>query len=125
MIFYRFFSAIIADFDKLPSEEPGAVNAPLVQQKRVKNVDKKEYQTVAFRTYLVPKGSCDIFFATDFIQMQQIYKQLVNTTNSGGSIILKQSQFMEQFCEQVKQVETKSGYNPLLEDYKNMSFFLS
>jgi hypothetical protein len=37
--------------------------------------------------------------------------------------VLKSAEFMKAHAE-VKQVETRSGYNPMLEDFQNTAFFL-
>ncbi|KAG2383644.1 hypothetical protein C9374_004315 [Naegleria lovaniensis] len=141
---------ICADFDYLGTDEPGESNRPLVQKKfkfmKASNLLRKvrEHGTIflkkedvtseenfsveshAFRSYLVPKGECDIFFATDFATMQQVYGKVCKDGNGAlrGSKVVKSSQFMNQYAQKGK-FDTKSGYNPLLRDYSNFSFFLS
>lgn len=120
--YFPLHHAIIADFDRLPREEAATVNSPVTQQKRF-NQQTGEYVTVSFKSYLVPRGTCDIFFATDFAQMQQVYSKLMKERR--GSVVMKQSQFLEKYCDSLNKMETQNGYNPALEDYTNMSFFLS
>jgi phospholipid N-methyltransferase len=139
---------ILADFDFLPTEEPGVVNAPCVQKKfrtvipslhpkqlinmlgkkmtgqAMSDIDQGQvdYKSQSYHTYLVPKGSCDIFFATNFGELQTIYDRV--NGGSRGSVILKSKTFMEKWA-QLSKTQTLSGYNPLLQDYGNFSFFLS
>ena len=141
---------ICADFDYLATDEPGETNRPLVQKKfkfmkaatLLKKIREKKtlflnkedvtaednfsIESHAFRSYLVPKGECDIFFATDFAAMQKVYGKVCHDDQSRmrGSMVMKSSQFMSQYA-QLDKFTTKSGYNPLLKDYSNFSFFLS
>ncbi|KAL0486025.1 NADH dehydrogenase [ubiquinone] complex I, assembly factor 7 [Acrasis kona] len=144
---------ILADFDYLPEadKDPGIINAPCVQRKyrsltpkldtkkfmqlaKMKYMEGKSidqtvrensettYVSKSFNSYLVPKGSCDIFFATDFKQLQIVYDRL--TQGRRGSLVMKNKQFMEKWAR-CERTTTKSGYNPLLKDYGNFSFFLT
>ncbi|KAL9647218.1 hypothetical protein ABK040_012570 [Willaertia magna] len=148
---------ICADFDKLPNmNESGELNKPTVQ-KKFKFIDtlqllkrmkeKKSFylndkevlennenyiiKSHDFRSYLVPKGECDIFFATDFNLLQKVYSQVcgINDKNNNdiqlrGSLVMSNAQFMERYA-QLEKFETLDGYNPLLKDYSNFAFFLS
>jgi hypothetical protein len=127
---------ILADFDYLPRHdlimytENAIHNPPIVQRKfekktvsRVYNNDApKEYISSCFSTYLVPKGTCDIFFATDFKELQRVYAQCTHNTRQ-GSTVMKMSQFAEKFSLDISDTQTKSGYNPALSDYSNFAFF--
>ncbi|EFC48299.1 hypothetical protein NAEGRDRAFT_78474 [Naegleria gruberi] len=140
---------ICADFDYLGTDESGESNRPLVQKKfkfmktsnllrkirekrtlflspeDISSEDNFSIESHAFRSYLVPKGECDIFFATDFNIMQQVYSKVCQDQGGlRGSLVMKSSQFMKEYAE-YENFTTKSGYNPLLKDYTNFSFFLS
>jgi hypothetical protein len=67
--------------------------------------------------YSPHKGSCDIFFATNFDQMSYLYTKLSNTPVH----FEKNSIFMKRYSK-VNDIKLKNGYNPLLEDYYNTSF---
>ncbi|KAF0971944.1 hypothetical protein FDP41_009640 [Naegleria fowleri] len=122
---------ICADFDYLGTDESGETN---LREKRTIFLKKEDItsdenysiESHSFRSYLVPKGECDIFFATDFATMQQVYGKVCRDNNGmlRGSKVVKSSQFMNQYAQKEK-FATKSGYNPLLRDYSNFSFFLS
>lgn len=114
---------VVADFDSLPSNERGVQNSPIVQFKAA-DASGERYLTHKVNTYLVPKGSCDIFFPTDFSTMQQVYQKI---TGGRGSIVMKQSRFLQENldAESLQKLECRDGYNPALSDYRNMSFLLS
>ncbi|KAJ3322400.1 hypothetical protein HDV06_003137 [Boothiomyces sp. JEL0866] len=103
---------IISDFDSLPSTIDG-VDAPVVQ---IRHRD----EMVACSDYLVQPGYFDIFFPTNFQLMSQIYQNL--TGNSG--IVMKHSEFLKSYGN-LTETRTRSGDNPMLEYYENVSFLLS
>lgn len=108
---------IIADFDLLPSETKSkkGINAPIVSKKLRKSHEKQD-----FDSYLVEKGEADIFFPTNFSFLQYMYKEICGKK----SFSLKSYEFMNEFSKE-KWAETKSGYNPLKEDFQNTSFLVS
>ncbi|GBG30023.1 Protein arginine methyltransferase NDUFAF7-like, mitochondrial [Hondaea fermentalgiana] len=122
---------LAADFNMLPPPEistwtmhsrrgePGSVfgvrNAPLVASKNDKG------NTVDHSTYLVPLGTADIFFQTDFLALQAAYKSVVGA--NAHAEMRTQSSFLREFAD-FAYTETRSGYNPMLEDYHNMDFFI-
>jgi len=108
---------IIADFDNLkaaPSYNSG-IYAPIVSTKLEDSSAKKDYMS-----YLVPRGVADIFFPTDFLLVKEMHKSI---TGKNGRI-LKSHEFVEEFSDK-QWATTKSGYNPLKEDFANTSFFIS
>ncbi|KAL4445616.1 hypothetical protein ABPG74_006167 [Tetrahymena malaccensis] len=110
-------NVIFADFDMLKTAESAkmGINAPIVSQKLSKSHEKKD-----FSTYLVQRGQADIFFPTDFRLLSHLYKQVCNKKGKA----LKSYQFMDIYSKE-KWAETKSGYNPLKEDFENTSFFIT
>ena len=106
--------------------------------------------TREYSHYLLPeKGTCDIFFPTHFRTLEQLYhavaanvkvsrEQTTNplrhlddqTTNPNQAFnkkstkILSNRKFMQIYAE-LEQTTALSGFNPLLEDYINMHFFVS
>ena len=84
------------------------------------------------------QGTSDIFFPTDFTQLQKMYEAIrlsLSDTRSmpqsdgthrleggcrGEAIVCMSRDFLESFAD-TKSTTTRSGYNPLLEDYANTS----
>ena len=130
---------IASDFDRLPaptfvrsqkaqvlghslaptalSEGPlRAHNAPLV-------ATKVTGTTVDQSTYLTRGYDCDIYFPTNFHQLARAYGAHLHRTSESISVV-KNQEFMKAFAE-TDLTTTKSGYNPLLQDYSNTSFLLT
>ena len=62
-------------------------------------------------------GEVDIFFPTSFPRLRRIH---------GGGRIVRSSRFLQKHAEGGgKAARTRSGYNPLLEDFANTCFLLS
>lgn len=132
---------VLADFDHLPNQdlnmysESSIHNQPIVQRKFEKSIKmvndpafNKEYLSASFSTYLVPKGSCDIFFETQFEDLQRVYAHCRQSHGtSKGSTVMKMAQFVNRFlpAEDIDKMTTASGYNPMLLDYANFSFLVS
>ncbi|EGR27457.1 hypothetical protein IMG5_195690 [Ichthyophthirius multifiliis] len=106
---------ILSDFDSLNQKEQIGKNAPIVSKKLEKSHEKLDYDT-----YLVKRGEADIFFPTNFRFIQHMYKQIMGK----NGMALKSYQFMNLYSRQ-QWTETKSGYNPLKEDFGNTSFFIT
>lgn len=108
---------IIGDFDMLreSSFSREGVFAPIVSKKLQKPYEKKD-----FSNYLVQKGEADIFFPTDFSFLRFYYQEI---TGKRGKT-LKSHKFVDEFSKD-KWVETKSGYNPLKEDFGNTSIMVT
>ena len=124
---------IAADFDFLPAPEltasqilkghrvPGSIlgvkNSPLVASK---SVDAK---ATDHATYLVPEGTADIFFQTDFHSLKNAVSKI--TSRPRDQVLLYSSRDFLREHAQADQTRTKSGYNPMLQDYENTKFILS
>ncbi|CAK60925.1 unnamed protein product (macronuclear) [Paramecium tetraurelia] len=109
-------SLVIADFDLLKNNfTQESINAPIVSKKLAKPHERLDYES-----YLVERGVADIFFPTDFNFVQHMVKQILGM----DSQIFKAYQFAEQFS-QSSWTTTKSGYNPLKEDFGNTSFLVT
>jgi hypothetical protein len=106
---------ILADFDSLIGTKIAAINSPIVSQK-----GKLSHEKLDFDTYLVNRGEADIMFPTNFKMTQAIVKQL--TGRSGK--VWKSYKFMEEYAK-TKWTETKTGYRPMFDDFKNTSIFTS
>jgi len=105
---------ILADFDSLPDTIEGK-NAPVVQT-------RLDNETIACSTYLLKKGEYDIFFPTNFELLSKMYSQMTTPTKQGK--VFTQHEFLKMYADPSK-TRTLSGYNPLLEEYENMKFFVS
>jgi hypothetical protein len=120
----------LADFDYFPSKNVNfsnfillksfQVNSPIVQKKLN---EQNKFITAEYDSYLVSPGECDIFFPTNFNHLQQVYGKMFNKESS----FVKNSSFVEQHSskEDLLMTQTKSGYNPMKEDYSNFSIFTS
>lgn len=75
--------------------------------------------TKDFGSYLVPRGTADVFFPSDFSMLARLYKSAAQ----GGAqttVVQKSSRFLEAYAD-LAATRTISGYNPLLEDFLNTS----
>jgi len=108
---------ILADFDMLRNSESArqGINSPIVSQKLEKSAEKKD-----FDSYLVSRGIADIFFPTNFRYLRHGYKKITGKRAE----IYKTYEFMDLFSK-TKWTETKSGYNPIKEDFLNTSILTS
>ena len=107
-------SAIFSDFDELPDTVPGH-NAPVVQT-RFRGV------TVPCSSVLLERGLFDIFFPTNFHRLAQIHAKMrqgyCHTVQKHAEFLLKWANAAD-----LKETSTKSGYNPMLQDFENVSFY--
>lgn len=120
---------IVSDFNVLPDVCVEGERGPLV-------ATKKDGVTVDLSSYLDANGDADIFFPTDFQLLRKLDHYCYSTTRTCAAerkishvkhrqpLIVSVSQFMKQYAEISKTV-TKDGFNPLLDDYSNMQFFLT
>lgn len=108
---------IISDFDLLPRDRNNlnGIYAPIVSKKLRLSHEKKD-----FDSYLVEPGEADIFFPTDFELLKKIYKGVCKKK----AVTLKTHEFVSEFAKE-KWGETRSGYNPLKEDFLNTAFFVT
>ncbi|PJF17004.1 hypothetical protein PSACC_03180 [Paramicrosporidium saccamoebae] len=108
----RFFPKhhfLMTDFDALPETIEGH-GGPTVQT-------RYEGDTVSCTTYLLQRGLFDIFFPLKFPVLGALYKHL-----SGNKVkLFKQREFCQENANVLK-TKTKSGYNPMLDDFENVSF---
>lgn len=103
---------LLADFDQLPDAIPG-MNAPVVQSKH-------QGKSSFHNTYLVPVGSADIFHPTDFRQLQNMFSHLTGVSGQ----VFTHKDFALRYGE-VDKTRTMTGYNAMIQDYSNMSMFIS
>lgn len=133
---------IAQDFDDLQAftSVPG-VNAPLVAE----TVDG---HVIDHPSYLTRKGHADIFFPSDFKLLTHMYRHALahhdahheatgrssggeqgraqgsgNGNGAGCAMHVKAQEFMRRYAD-VAATRSVSGYNPLLQDYTNTSFFV-
>jgi len=102
---------VLADFDALPEAKMDGLNAPVVASQGLggKTYDRNSYLEGDV-------GSADIFFPTCFDTLKLLDE------NKGTHLTSKQ--FMEKYAERGA-CETKTGYNPLHNDFSNTRFYLS
>lgn len=103
---------IISDFSSLPDTIKG-YGAPVVQT-------RYEGDTIACSTYLLKRGLFDIFFPTDFQLLRQVHQSLTGQVSK----IVSHQEFCSSYAE-YGQTRTRSGYNPMLEEFQNVHFYLS
>lgn len=103
---------IISDFDYLPDTIPGHCS-PVVQA-RISNT------TIPCSNYLLKRGLFDIFFPISFHLLSNLYLLIMN---SASATIMTQNHFMKQYAD-LDSTTTKNGFNPLLEEFKNVSMMI-
>lgn len=106
-------SLVCSDFHALPKTIPGYYNAPVVQ-----TVLKDKMVDVT--TYMVNQGYFDIMFATDFSLASSLYRQVTGKTPR----VELHRDFLEQWAD-IAATTTKTGENPMLDFYRNVSFMVS
>jgi hypothetical protein len=120
-------SLFVADFDSLPlgsvddDKQPvgslrGCVNSPIVS-----SMDETTGKRVDHPTYLVPT-SADVFFQTDFALLSAAYQ--AEAGNAATGQVYKSSAFLRKYGN-VALTQTRSGFNPMLEDFENTSCFVA
>jgi hypothetical protein len=102
--------------------------APLVSSRCSKTGENCDHPT-----YLVPFGSSDILFPTDFTSLERLYRGSAAASSSSSSSsstvvavsakTVKSHTFLKTYAD-VAATATRSGYNPILEDFTNTSVFI-
>ncbi len=105
---------IMTDFDELPDTIAG-YGGPVVQT-------RYGGDTVACSTYLLERGLFDIFFPTNFATLAALYGRLFPA--APAAVLLKHAAFVRAHG-QVEGTRTRSGYNPMVEDFENVSFLIA
>ena len=107
--------ALFSDFDELPDAVEGHCG-PVVQT-------RFRGETVPCSSILLERGLFDIFFPTNFPRISQIH-QILHKHQRIFSIE-KHANFMKKWSDprDVKETTTKSGYNPMIQDFENVSFY--
>ncbi|CAN0206093.1 unnamed protein product [Ectocarpus sp. 6 AP-2014] len=89
-------------------------------------------------TYMVPLGSADIFFPTSFDRLSRLHSAICSAGGTVGSqtgrrqervgrgrgLVVKQGEFLREFAD-LSCTRTFSGFNPLVDDFRNSSVFIS
>jgi hypothetical protein len=107
---------VLADFDWLPAQPGSALLAPVVQSKAPGEVTRDR----AGRVLDGSDGECDIFFPTDFGALARLYL----AAGGARARAVKTRDFMREYAE-LEGTETRSGYNPLVDDFSNTALFLA
>ena len=102
---------VFADFDALPEAKMDGLNAPVVASQ---GTGGKTYDRNSYLEGVV--GSSDVFFPTCFDTLKLL--------NENKGMHLTTKEFMEKYSERGA-CETKTGYNPLHNDFSNTRFYLS
>lgn len=105
-----------------------AFQAPLVSSR-----DPSSGAVLDHDTYMVPLGSADIFFPTCFERLSRLHASVcggrtgdrggVRGEGKGAGLVLKQGDFLREYGDTAA-TRTMSGFNPMLDDYRNASVFL-
>ncbi|PYH97800.1 amidase signature enzyme [Aspergillus ellipticus CBS 707.79] len=103
---------IASDFSSLPDAVPGT-NAPVVQT-------RYKRRTVPVSTPFVYQGYFDIFFPTDFIMIEDLYRAITGKLSQ----VVSHGDFVERWAY-IEDTATKNGENPLLGWYKNASMLMT
>ncbi|KAK9825352.1 hypothetical protein WJX81_001851 [Elliptochloris bilobata] len=111
---------LAADFDALPDTSLPGAYAPLV-------ATTVGGSTRDHASYLLPRGSADVFFPTDFGMLARLYEAAARAAPTQLAGVntqhMKTVEFMKRFAN-LPATTTQSGYNPLLRDFTNTSFFV-
>lgn len=114
---------ILLDYDMLPSfsrnSDYTGKNSPEVYSIKENSMDSITHKSI-FASHKTVNKPVNIYFPVDFDLMQLLYKLI--TGQSGH--IHKFNYFMEIYSFN-EWCETKSGFNPLMDTHKNMSFLIS
>ncbi len=117
---------VLFDFDALPDVQVAGWNAPLIAN-TVGAVARD------FATYLVPVGAADIFFPTNFDALASLYRaQMVQDGERSGKATSERvragaracADFFKDFAD-LDVTTTLSGYNPLIEDFRNTKVLIA
>ncbi|CAM9758066.1 unnamed protein product, partial [Hapterophycus canaliculatus] len=104
-----------------------AFQAPIVSSREAATGSVTDYAT-----YMVPLGSADIFFPTCFKRLARLHSAVCSSGRGGhGDVVrrgrgtvVKQGEFLREFAD-LHATRTFSGFNPLVDDFRNSSVFLS
>jgi len=108
---------LLSDFDSLPNAIPGYMS-PVVQTRYQRSM-------VPCTTYLVQQGYFDIFFPTDFEELQGLYGMLCPSYfGTRRTQIVTHKEFLEKWGD-LKATTTRSGENPMTDYYKNVRMLIS
>ena len=104
-----------------------ALNAPLVTSRDSTTGAHRDHPS-----YLLNKGGADIFFPVNFFLLRDLYRFLVSRADRRGggkgytARVVKSTRFLERYGEEgAGGTVTRSGYDPILEDFLNTCFFLA
>ena len=100
------------DFHSLPKTIPGYYNGPVVQT-------VLQDQMIDILTYMCLQGYFDIMFATDFEVVGDLYRQVTGKRVKVHS----HKEFMVEWADS-EATKTKTGENPMLDFYTNVSFMV-
>ena len=106
---------VFSDFDSLPSNKIHGINAPIVSTKGGLSHEATDYDS-----YIKEFGNVDIFFPVNFRLIQQFNRELVGKSG----VVVKSYKFMKDYARE-NWTESKTGYRPLFDDFRNTSFFTS
>lgn len=103
---------LLTDFHDLPDRVPGH-GAPVVQTRWGR-------ETVACSSVLLERGLFDIFFPYSFELLARLYQGITGR----AATVRSHADFCQQYMD-VRMTCTRSGFNPLLEEFTNVSFLYS
>lgn len=110
-----------------------AFQAPIVSSR-----DTESGVVTDHATYMVALGSADIFFPTSFDRLLRLHSAVCSGGETVGSqsgrrqeivrrgrgLVVKQGEFLREFAD-LRCTRTFSGFNPLVDDFRNSSVFIS
>lgn len=109
---------LLVDFEHFPNAEEESQkhkNKPVIH--RTQNGRSIEYYSLKSS----PKYGCDIYFPTNFQDLSSLFQNIMQKPCS----VVSNEDFMTKYGLNINSLTTKSGFNPLLDDYSNTSFLLS
>lgn len=122
---------IAQDFDTLPDIKIAGKNAPLVVKTHIHQLrdgqDAGDLPDEDLDTFLLKEeemGQCDVLFPTDFDWLSTLFQ---STAESHGRRCVARHAMAREFLESFGDVyatSTRSGYNPMLEEFPNTRIFI-
>ena len=76
-----------------------------------------------FDTYLLPRGTADIFFPQNFETLSALYGGITTEDSAAHVQTMKSDVFLRQYAH-AETTRTADGFNPLLEDFQNTAVLI-
>eukprot|EP00658_Telonema_sp_P-2_P073856 TRINITY_DN6299_c0_g1_i3.p1 TRINITY_DN6299_c0_g1~~TRINITY_DN6299_c0_g1_i3.p1 ORF type:complete len:333 (+),score=57.31 TRINITY_DN6299_c0_g1_i3:164-1162(+) len=120
--FFPRHHALFADWSDF-TENINGINGPIIQTK--KRIGKDMYIRRCSAKFNENLGMMDVCFPTDFQHFKKVYLRLFGNKSKEVSIMTHPDFWATFGGDKTAIYTTKSGYNPLVQDFKNFKVFSS